>query len=183
MSKHETGGSRKPPLRRNVGGRCGDGYKVPHLAFRHEGGLGGWSKHPCHIKTREGGVGVGTRSPISRFNTRGLGDSRNISIASKHEGGVGMGTRAPVSLFDVRVGWRVVKTSPSRRNVRGVWGWGTRAPHLAFRREGGVGRWLKHPHRVGCPRLLLHRLFTRKKGKYRKVYLISTKDGSGGLPM
>ena len=110
---------------------------------------GGWSKHSHHIETREGGVGVGTRSPILCFNTRGLGDSRNTSIVSKHERGVREWVpEPPVSLFDARVGWRVVKTFPSHRNMRGVWGWGTRAPRLAFRCEGGVGRWLKHPHHI-----------------------------------
>jgi len=82
---------------------------------------------------------VGTRSSVSRFDMRGLGDSQNTSIMSKHKRGCWDGiSEPPILLFNAREGWRVVETPLLCRNMRGCWDGVPEPPHLAFQHEGGL---------------------------------------------
>jgi len=103
-----------PTSRRNARGRCGGGYKVPHLAFQHEG-TGGQSKHFHRVKTR-GGCGDGYQSPPSCFSMWGwVGGWLKHPHCIETQEGCGDGVpEPPVLLFDAREGLVVVLESPVR---------------------------------------------------------------------
>jgi len=100
------------------------GTKRPPSCVSTRGGIRGAVEHPHRVEMREGGVGVGTKPPVSRFDARGGWEAVKTTLSCRNaRGRCGVGRNAPVSRFDVRGALESGRNNPiASKHEREVWG-------------------------------------------------------------